>query len=203
MNFRGAIYVFWKVAMNSFQICQYLWLVFAAIWLAWAFGTKKMQRRASFSSRMVYGLLAVAGYYLMFGRHFWGPRWLAMAMFPRSRWTDIAGLVTTALGLGLAICARAYLGRNWSSVAMVKVDHELVRSGPYKFVRHPIYSGIILAMVGTALALAQWRGVLAIIVVYLGFKIKSLIEERLMVATFGTQYEQYRQSTGAIVPKLF
>jgi protein-S-isoprenylcysteine O-methyltransferase Ste14 len=78
----------------------------------------------------------------------------------------------------------------------------LVRSGPYRWVRHPIYTGLISAMVGTAIARHQVRGLLAVVLAYVGFKIKSKIEERTMVSTFGTAYDDYSRTTGAIVPKL-
>ena len=84
----------------------------------------------------------------------------------------------------------------------VKVGHRLIRSGPYRWVRHPIYSGIILAMMGTALDRRQVRGLVAVVLFCIGFKIKSRIEERFMAATFGAEYEQYKGSTGAIIPRL-
>ncbi len=73
----------------------------------------------------------------------------------------IIGLILTALGIAFAFWARYSLGQNWSSKVTIKVEHELIRNGPYAYVRHPIYTGILLALVGTALAIAEWRAVIA------------------------------------------
>ncbi|HUI84996.1 MAG TPA: isoprenylcysteine carboxylmethyltransferase family protein [Candidatus Binatia bacterium] len=146
-------------------------------------------------------VLTVAAFFLMFSGEV--PRdWLRIRLFPASLLSEIAGIAITAAGLALAVWARAYLGANWSGAVTVKVGHELVRSGPYRWVRHPIYSGMILAMLGTALERRQMRGAIAVLLLYAGFKLKSRIEERTMISTFGPEYDDYSRSTGAIVPKL-
>jgi protein-S-isoprenylcysteine O-methyltransferase Ste14 len=104
--------------------------------------------------------------------------------------------------MGLAFWARVYLGRNWSSAPTIKEHHELIRSGPYRFVRHPIYTGILLAMVGTFLANGKVRGALSVVVVWFAWTVKSRMEEEFMVRTFGAQYEEYRRTTGALFPRL-
>ena len=111
-------------------------------------------------------------------------------------------MTVTAAGLLLSIWARAYLGRNWSGTVTVKVGHQLIRSGPYRWVRHPIYSGLILAMIGTAINKGQLCGFVAVVLLWIGFTLKSRIEERFMGTTFGAEYEDYRRTTGAIVPGL-
>jgi protein-S-isoprenylcysteine O-methyltransferase Ste14 len=85
---------------------------------------------------------------------------------------------------------------------MIREQHELIRSGPYHLVRHPIYTGILLAMVGTFLANCKVRGILAVLLVWLGWTIKGRMEEEFMLRTFGAQYEEYRRTTGALIPKL-
>ena len=77
-----------------------------------------------------------------------------------------------AAGLAFAVWARVYLGRNWSGTVTVKQDHELIRSGPYGFVRHPIYTGLLLAMLGTAIAIGEWRGLVAFALFTIGFLLK-------------------------------
>jgi protein-S-isoprenylcysteine O-methyltransferase Ste14 len=84
----------------------------------------------------------------------------------------------------------------------VKVGHELVRTGPYRWVRHPIYTGFLLGLLGTALVRGQVRGFVGVVVLYVGLKMKSKIEERTMAGVFGAHYEDYSRSTGAIVPRL-
>jgi protein-S-isoprenylcysteine O-methyltransferase Ste14 len=187
--------------MDGMLICNYLWIGFAVLWLLWALKGKQVQSRESISSRLSYTVLTVAAFYSMFSGDV--PRgWMRIHMFPESLWTEVLGVVVTAAGIGFAIWARAYLGGNWSGSVTVKVGHELVRSGPYRWVRHPIYTGLILATVGTAIERRQVRGVVAVVLLYFGFKIKSKIEERTMIGTFGPAYEEYSQTTGAIVPKL-
>jgi protein-S-isoprenylcysteine O-methyltransferase Ste14 len=106
------------------------------------------------------------------------------------------------VGIAFAIWARFYIGQNWSGAVTVKVGHELIRGGPYRWVRHPIYSGILLALFGTAVARRQLIGFIAVAFFLIGFLIKSRIEEQLMRKTFGDQYVEYSRSTGALVPRL-
>jgi protein-S-isoprenylcysteine O-methyltransferase Ste14 len=95
-----------------------------------------------------------------------------------------------------------YIGENWSSAAAVKVNHELIRTGPYAWVRHPIYSGLLLAAIGTSLVRDEVRGILALPILWFGFWIKSRIEEQFMLKTFGPAYAEYSRSTGALIPRL-
>src|ERR1700759_1041888 len=170
--------------MDAMTICGLLWAAFLVIWLIWAFKTKQTQAREGVSSRLSYTILTVAAYYLMFADRV--PReYLRARLFPPSLWTNGLGVAITAAGIAFAFWARAYLGGNWSSAVTVKVGHELVRSGPYRYVRHPIYTGMILALCGTAIVRHQVRGVISVVLAYIGFKIKSKIEERAMTQTFG------------------
>jgi protein-S-isoprenylcysteine O-methyltransferase Ste14 len=189
------------MAMGAMQICDVLWVAFLVVWLIWAIRTKPVQRREGFSSRLSYTIINVAAFYLMFAgdvpreylrNRIYSPNWL----------TDALGIAITFAGIAFAVWARVYLGGNWSSSVTLKVGHQLVRSGPYRWVRHPIYTGLTLAMLGTAIVRAQLRGVIAVVLAYIGFKIKSKIEERVMTDTFGADYDDYRTHTGAILPKL-
>jgi len=187
--------------MSGMQICTYLWIVFLVVWISWAFLAKPTQSQEGVSSRLSYVVLTVAGVLLMFSAQ--APRaWLAIPIFPATRWMEGLAIVVTAAGIALAFWARAYLGGNWSSAVTVKVGHELVRTGPYRCVRHPIYSGMLLGLLGTALARRELRGLIAVVLVYAGFKIKSKIEEHTMIRTFGAAYDDYSRTTGAILPKL-
>jgi protein-S-isoprenylcysteine O-methyltransferase Ste14 len=187
--------------MDLRDLYQYFWAGFVIVWIIWAIWTKPTQRRESLAARSLYGLVTLAGSYVMFGGQLPGS-WFHLRLYPPARWIEILGLVVTAAGLGFAIWARAYLGGNWSGAVSVKVGHELVRTGPYHWVRHPIYSGITLALLGTALGIGQTRGFVAVVLLYAGFKIKSRLEERVMCGVFGAEYDEYRRSTGAIVPRL-
>lgn len=111
------------------------------------------------------------------------------------------GVTLTAVGCGLTILARLYLGRNWSATAVIKQDHELVCSGPYRLVRHPIYTGCLIAAIGTAIAFGEIRDLLSLPLIVMGFWLKLRSEERMLVSNFGERYVAYRREVpGAIVP---
>jgi protein-S-isoprenylcysteine O-methyltransferase Ste14 len=103
------------------------------------------------------------------------------------------------LGLALAIWARVYLGRNWGMPMSQKVDPELVTTGPYHSIRHPIYSGIILAMIGTSIAVSlYWLA--AVILVGAYFLYSAVVEERSMARLFPGSYPEYKRSTKMLIP---
>jgi len=188
--------------VDGLLICRYLWSAFFLLWLAWALRTKPTQTRESGRSRAPYLLLTIAGFYLLFSHRF-PAAWLYRRTLPGEPWLAAAGVILTAAGLALAVWARLHIGSNWSGTVTVKVGHELVRSGPYRSVRHPIYSGILLAVIGTAIERRQICGLLAIALIYGSFLLKSRIEERYMAATFGTAYEEYRHATGSLIPRFW
>jgi len=187
--------------MSGMTICSYLWIAWLVVWILWAIRGKRTQQREGASSRLSYTILNIAAFWLMFAGDV-EQQWLRTRLYTLNPWVEALGIAITAAGLGFAIWARAYLGTNWSGAVTVKVGHELVRSGPYRWVRHPIYSGMLLAMLGTALVRHQVRGFIAVVVLYAGFVIKSRIEEQVMSATFGPEYAQYASTTGAIIPRL-
>src|SRR5262249_50967074 len=111
------------------------------------------------------------------------------------------GLAVVLMGLALAIWARIYIGRNWGMPMSEKLDPELVTTGPYSRGRHPIYSGIILATIGTAIAVSvYWLIAVALLGVYLGYS--AVMEERYMTERFPDAYPAYKRSTKMIVPFL-
>ena len=168
------------------------WGVFVLVWLIGMVGTKPAVRAESLSDRALH----VFGTVLAFSLLFRDPP----APQPFGGWL---GLILTDLGAILAIWARITLGRNWSATVTVKENHERIRRGPYLIVRHPIYSGALLAILGTGLAFGHIQGVLAFFIALVTWKRKSLTEEKFMVEQFGAQYEQYRREVKALVPGLF
>lgn len=166
-----------------------------------ALGTKKTQQRENVASRLSYTVITVLGLALMFWVNV-GVGALDVRWLPQFDAAEIAGIEITIVGLAFAVWARLHLKSNWSGVVTVKQDHQLIRSGPYRWVRHPIYSGVILAMAGTAVENGRLRGILGVLLVFIGFWIKSRKEEQFMRQTFGEQYEGYCQSTGALIPRL-
>jgi protein-S-isoprenylcysteine O-methyltransferase Ste14 len=120
----------------------------------------------------------------------------------RDPWRAALGLVLFALGLSFAVCARMRLGRNWGIPMTQKDEPELVTSGPYHLVRHPIYSGILIAGVGTAVALS-WLWLTAMVLVGVYFVYSATVEERYLTERFPDSYPAYKRSTKMLVPFVF
>jgi protein-S-isoprenylcysteine O-methyltransferase Ste14 len=178
-----------------------MWLAWAALWTVAAFTTKATQWQESLGSRARHDipflicivLLTVPGAL---------PEILRTQFLPMGNQLALLGSLVVAAGLGLAVWARWHLGRNWSSTVTLKEGHTLVQSGPYRTIRHPIYTGLLLALVGTAASIGEWRGVLAVACAFIGVRWKIRVEEDRMRRTF-PQYEQYRKATSALLPLLY
>ena len=112
-----------------------------------------------------------------------------------------AGLGLTALGVGTSIWARLSLGANWSGVVTLKKEHELVRKGLYRWIRHPIYTGILVGFIGTAMIKGHLRGWLGFAIVWLSFYIKARREETFLRQEFGEGFEEHTRNTGMFLPK--
>ena len=123
-----------------------------------AFKLKKTKKRESWGQRFRYVLPLVIAFYLFRPRAHYG--WLGARFVPESDAGGWVGVALTAAGVAIAIWARWHLGTNWSGVVTLKEGHELIRTGPYRTIRHPIYTGILLAFLGTAVALGEVRGLL-------------------------------------------
>lgn len=176
------------------------WLVFVVYWTIGALRTRRTVQTESFASR--YGILAleVLGFTLLFNNG-WKIALLRRPVLPESYALAVSGVVLTWIGIAIALWARWHLGRNWSARITLKEDHELIRTGPYRFFRHPIYSGIDLAAIGGALAINRWRCVLGVIVIITGYWIKAKREERMLSAQFGQAFEEHCRKTGFLLPK--
>jgi protein-S-isoprenylcysteine O-methyltransferase Ste14 len=124
-------------------------------------------------------------------------------VLPVSAGLMAAGLVLEALGLFLAVWARAHLGRHWSGEITIKVDHELIRSGPYRYLRHPIYTGLLAMYAGVLLVTCEWLALAAFIVVALAYWRKIRLEEANLNRAFGDNYDAYRRETWALMPGIF
>lgn len=146
-------------------------------------------------------VLLFPGFWLIFARNL-RIRFLNWQALPRAPWLTTTGVSLTLAGLIFAVLARTYLGTNWSGTVTLKAGHELVRAGPYRWVRHPIYSGLLLATLGTAIERDETRGIVAMALIYAGFLIKIRAEEQFMRNAFGVQYDQYKDTTGALFPHL-
>jgi protein-S-isoprenylcysteine O-methyltransferase Ste14 len=179
-----------------------LWIVFLIFWLVKSIGTKTTQRIESVGSRVLRILLFLIAIVLL-STTLIPLRWLYLQPWPQGLWPFWVGAAVMVAGLGFAVWAREHLGRNWSSSVTIKQDHELITSGPYRVVRHPIYTGILAGMLGTAIALSQVRGFIAVALIFLAFWFKLSIEERWMRSQFGDTYTTYAHQTAALVPYIF
>lgn len=169
------------------------WAAFWIYWLAASIGVKSGRTRwAQFAGFRIVGILIIL--LLVRQRVLKGSHSLTT-----SPWLQGIGLAVFLLGLALAIWARLYIGRNWGMPMSQKADPELVTTGPYHTIRHPIYSGIILAMIGTAIAVSvYWLIAVALLGAY--FLYSAVVEERNMAKAFPETYPPYKQSTKMLVP---
>jgi protein-S-isoprenylcysteine O-methyltransferase Ste14 len=166
------------------------WVVFWLYWLISATGAKQGSR--TMRSRPPGLIIAILGYLLL---RVFEPGALAV----HDPVVRAVGVVLFASGLALAVWARIHLGRNWGMPMTEKEEPELVTSGPYRFVRHPIYSGILLGVLGTALATnGYWLIVFAVVGAY--FLYSARVEERLLTSTFPAAYPGYRLRTKMLIP---
>jgi protein-S-isoprenylcysteine O-methyltransferase Ste14 len=167
----------------------------AAFWLYWilaAFSMKKGRIAWSRELRIRFVIVAVAIALFRFGAF----RGYGVNTDP---WRAGIGLALFALGLGLGVWARVHLGRNWGTPMTQKVEPELVTSGPYRLARHPIYSGILIAGIGTAVALSWlWLAAFALTGIY--FIYAARVEERFLTQQFPDTYPAYKRSTKMLVP---
>ncbi len=180
-----------------------LWVLWAIYWGIAAIGTKAVLWREGWRSRLFYMAPVAVGIVLVSSRRLM-PAWLGAPLIaPAAPGLYGAGVTLALCGFAIAIWARRRLGGNWSGLVTLKRDHELVRSGPYRFVRHPIYTGLLLAVIGTELAANQRRGIAIVALILFGITRKIRIEERLMDETFGAQYAAYRAEVRALVPGIW
>jgi protein-S-isoprenylcysteine O-methyltransferase Ste14 len=174
-------------------------------WLFWfilaiRFRSTYKRRQSNRFLLPVLPFLVLAGIVLSEGL---SPDLLQWRIIPDGIAPGLLGIIITILGLGFAVWARLHLGRNWSARPGIKVDHKLIRTGPYRFVRNPIYTGILFGYAGTAIVIGEfWAFVLILFVlaVLLG-KIRA--EEKFLLEEFGEAYVQYKKEVKGLIPCIF
>lgn len=178
-----------------------LWLVFGLYWLVSALNRKATKKRESYFQRFQYTILLVVGFWFLFRpKAHYG--WLGTRFVPVDPFWAWLGVAITAAGTGLAIWARWHLGANWSGVVTLKEGHELIRTGPYRMIRHPIYTGILLGLLGTAVTIGEVRGLIALPVAWISFYMKARREESFLTQEFGPAFEEHRRHTGMFLPRM-
>jgi protein-S-isoprenylcysteine O-methyltransferase Ste14 len=128
---------------------------------------------------------------------------LMQQLLPASLAFEITGVVLQIGFIGLAAWARVHLGRNWAAEVRIAEGHELVKSGPYRWLRHPIYTAMLGMFVATAIATGQLHSVIATVLMAVVYQRKIRLEENILRETFGPQFDDYRRDTWALVPLLF
>jgi protein-S-isoprenylcysteine O-methyltransferase Ste14 len=173
-----------------------LWIAWAVYWFAHAWGNKRTVERRGRAAQIMLFAIGFLGARIIASEPEYSFHLIGTTIF-----TQVAGIALCAGGIGFSIWARRYLGGNWSGNITLKENHELVRTGPYRFVRHPIYTGIILALVGTAIATGVTTSqVFFFSFLTIGLKVKSLGEEKMMQQHFGQAYAEYMGQVKALIP---
>ena len=191
--------------MNAISLIYLFWVILLLYWGVFAFSVKRDMRLAqSWQSRlglvlfffiMMFALASLLYFQKIFSS-------LQTATASHATWLSITGVVLCGLGVAFAIWARFYLGKNWSGTPSLKEGHELIVGGPYRLVRHPIYTGMLLALLGSALVGGfLWFIIFISSAALLLYRIK--IEERLMAAQFPAQYLEYKKKTKSLIPFIF
>ena len=186
----------WLSPERAENAIRLAWVGLVVFWVWNWRSVKRTERQESAASRASYSLIILLGFLAMvkpLGM-------LGELLLARTPELLAAAVAMTWAGILFAIRARVYLGSNWSAVVTVKEGHELMRGGPYRVTRHPIYSGLLLAAAGVAVAADSWQALIGLGLVLAGFWIKSRKEERWMVERFGAEYQEYRRRTRALIP---
>jgi len=187
--------VYYKDSIEVLWMLLGLYVAFAVLRIR---GAK--QRQSIFTRLPHLAAMIVAFILLLERRAHFGP--LERRFLPNSQTGIWIGIGVTACGMALAIWARSHLGANWSAAITILSSHSLVSTGPYARLRHPIYSGLLFAITGTALAQGEWRGLLALAIAFIVWSIKARKEESWLRDEFGAQFEEYSQRTGFLLPRL-
>lgn len=176
------------------------WVIFLIYWIIGAFNTRPTREEESLVSRYLVVVVEVVAYLLVFS-HATEIGLLGQRFIPRTLIGALLGVLLTWLGLGLAIWARYHLAEYWSARVTIKEDHQLIRTGPYAHLRHPIYSGLILATIGTALVIGKWRCVMGLLLAVIGYFIKARKEEEMLAQQFGDAFREHQKHAGFLLPR--
>jgi protein-S-isoprenylcysteine O-methyltransferase Ste14 len=186
------------MAKDADHIIIACWIIFLAYWLVSAFRVKAIAEMQNPASAAAHRIPVGLGWFLMAYPKFSPP--MNDALTTRTDLTMAIGAAICVFGLFITIWARRTLAGNWSNDVTFKQNHELIKTGPYRFVRHPIYTGLLLMCLGTAVEIGRVRFWLALPLWFIGFWIKLKQEEKLMLRHFPDEYPVYRKQVKALVP---
>ena len=175
--------------------------MFALYWLGKALESTSIAARETRVQRFVHALWLTVTFFLLYQQLPYVNA-LNRRFLPESFWIAEAAALFTAIGIAFAIWARWHIGTNWSAEIAIRKDHQLIRTGPYRSVRHPIYTGLLLALLGTGLAVGEYRALVALGTFAVGWTIKARREEGFLFQQFGPAFEDHKRSTGFFLPRL-
>jgi protein-S-isoprenylcysteine O-methyltransferase Ste14 len=188
-------------ATQAFQISAQIWFAWCVLWLLMALWSKPSKRREFPWQRLEHVIPLVIGFLFLYNPNFaW--KFLGDRIIPQNDWVTILGLLLTAGGLIFAVWARIALGANWSGTVTIKSGHDLIRRGPYKWIRHPIYTGILISFLGTMLLLGEVRAFCGFALVLLALYRKAKREERFLSEEFGDSFAEHAKHTGMFLPRI-
>lgn len=184
------------------EIISVCWLVFAIYWAIRGIRRSHLKRKATLSFTVLNNSLLYLGFLLvLLGRT--APSFLHLLFLPQIIPLHITGTVFAVVGVGFAIWSRQLLKNNWSRDVVIMEDQQFIHSGPYAIVRHPIYTGILLALFGTMLVASTVGSVLGFVLAILSLWQKACMEEQLLSTEFGQQYANYQREVRFLIPFIY
>jgi protein-S-isoprenylcysteine O-methyltransferase Ste14 len=175
------------------------WGIFFVVWVLAAIFTKRTVYHQSGVRHLRYMIPIALGCFLVFRGYRLRPPFNTH-LIPQTDAILVAAAILCLCGLGFCLWARAVLGRNWSGTVTLKEDHELIVRGPYRLVRHPIYSGLLAMLIATWMEQGHIAGMTGLVLVFVSFWIKLNYEEELMRKQFPKQYADYQERVKRIIP---
>lgn len=190
----------YNIELNRIQFALILWVIFSVYWTVASRDSAPSQSSESKASTAFHQIILNAAILLLFIPV---PGLTGWFLPQRFHFLVAVGVAIQAAFFLLAVSARRHLGRNWSAEVRIGEGHELVRTGPYRLLRHPIYTAMLGMSLGTAIASSQFHALLGIIILLLAYLRKTRLEENILRQTFGVAYDDYERHTWSLVPLLF
>ncbi|MAZ27321.1 MAG: isoprenylcysteine carboxyl methyltransferase [Cytophagaceae bacterium] len=178
-----------------------IWAILLFYWLISGLRAKKVAHQEPFVLRFVKYWFPVLLSVFLLGPGAWlGHSPLREQFIEHTNSVGIAGIVLCAMGAFIACWSRFTLGKNWSLSVQEKQGHELIKTGFYKVVRHPIYTGLLLMFFGTMIIVGDYKAIVAVAIMVVSFWFKLKKEEMVLMDAFGDEYKEYQSQTKALIP---
>ena len=175
------------------------WVVWSAYWFIVALSVNASKSSEGWLLRMQHLVPLAVGFLLIFH----GGHPFIYGRLHHANWLSLVGLALTVLGLLFSVWGRLHLGKYWSGIITLKEGHELIRSGPYRLVRHPLYTGFLLAVLGSALTAGTGDALAGFLLIFIAYLIKVRREEAVLSREFGDQYVRFKQEVAALCPFVY